>query len=58
MVKFSVSAGSSAVKITAEGDYENAPKLTKVTVLGAGKGDDSKEMDVSLDLSGNGEVKW
>jgi hypothetical protein len=58
IVNFSVSPGSNSIVIKAQGDYSAAPKLTKVTILGAGKGDEVKEVEVRVDLSKGGEIKW
>jgi hypothetical protein len=44
--------------IEAEGEYVAMPRMRKVTVLGAGQRDEVKEIEVDIDLSKGGEIKW
>ena len=51
-------AASKTLTIKSTGDYAGAPMMTKVTVLGAGEGDEEKVITGKLDLSRGGSVVW
>jgi hypothetical protein len=59
LVTFSVLAGSKTLNVTADGKYDEAPRLTRVTVLGVDgyNGERVIELD-RLDLAKGGTVKW